>query len=1002
MLSGGSHLTESNYRKIGILFAAMMALGLFLCLAPSVAASYELDIYNPIGGTVVDGIVIVNGTADLDDLVGNENVFIGFHKEGADPGENFSYATDVSLGGDWSEWRYEWKSGTAQNGDYTVTMSIRNGQNDIIFDTVDVEVDNEDPASSITHISSTEIAEEELLDLEGKVTFLGDGSAVDTYEWWSDIDGHIGDRQNFTGVLGPGTHMISYRVRNDAGSWSSRSYQLVKVTGLPNASRAGYTNGFSGFAQGVSDPTDLMIPETGWWYRSGDLDMLGNHELFSGGRIDGLVVVNDVAYCTVQVDDMEGRVVAVDAAGLEDGLDGIPVETADLLWSYDIPHPVGSAIMYYEGTVFIGTQDGYLYALDGDVSTGMTTELWDRPFKTEEIMGDLLTVVNDKLIAGTYSIIEEDATAHLWVINPDNGQSMIYPPISFDEENVTTVPAAAGQYLFVSTIDGLYALDVETLEQLWTIPYVSKITALSAGSSYLLVGTEEGSLYCYDYTGKPLWGPLDVGVALNDPVAITPDRLFVAGTYHKTNIGHLIAVDPVNGTIEWDAYLSSSVSGPATATEDKVFISTFDGNIYAFDGTADDNVSAHLWTLGYDDYALSEVNQSFRKTTPLIVMDGRMYFGAADHVLYTIGDFILRPVAKVTEVKVKHGKTQPPLTLYHHQQVTFTGEGITYTGDNITAYSWESDKDGVLATKRSFATEDLSEGDHVVTFKVTDDNGDTSFPVELDMTVLPNQLPVLKYTITNKIGGKEIIKLPVDEKVTFDLPGSSDPNGDEDLEYLYLLGETYNFEWVKSNKYTTIYLDKTPRGEPYNVTLIVRDSHGVESEPVYLQVAVVSSEEEEDGISNWCLPIIIILLILIIIGLILYHITKEDEEVDDVDMPVRPVPVKKVAVAAPVGGVTKLKVVKRTKRIRVKKLKEPEVVPAPLPPPAKGRAEIEFGSPITTEDISLDELSRRLESLTKSKEELERVKKMKDEEADELKIVKRTTIREVDVKEKEI
>ncbi|UCG68989.1 MAG: VCBS repeat-containing protein [Thermoplasmata archaeon] len=52
--------------------------------------------------------------------------------------------------------------------------------------------------------------------------------------------------------------------------------------------------------------------------------------------------------------------------------------------------------------------------------------------------------------------------------------------------------------------------------------------------------------------------------------------------------------------------------------------------------------------------------------------------------------------------------------------VTFQGHGVDEDGI-ITSYSWESDIDGDLGSKRSFSTSTLSVGEHIITLKVQDD-----------------------------------------------------------------------------------------------------------------------------------------------------------------------------------------------------------------------------------------------------------------------------------------
>jgi len=53
------------------------------------------------------------------------------------------------------------------------------------------------------------------------------------------------------------------------------------------------------------------------------------------------------------------------------------------------------------------------------------------------------------------------------------------------------------------------------------------------------------------------------------------------------------------------------------------------------------------------------------------------------------------------------------------QSVTFRGTGMIHSG-NINAYSWRSDKDGFLSSSNTFTSSSLSQGEHIIYFKVKD------------------------------------------------------------------------------------------------------------------------------------------------------------------------------------------------------------------------------------------------------------------------------------------
>jgi hypothetical protein len=70
------------------------------------------------------------------------------------------------------------------------------------------------------------------------------------------------------------------------------------------------------------------------------------------------------------------------------------------------------------------------------------------------------------------------------------------------------------------------------------------------------------------------------------------------------------------------------------------------------------------------------------------------------------------------------------------QTVSLSGHG-TDVGGTVVAYSWRSDRDGILNKSANFSTTSLSVGNHYIYFKVQDNSGDWSREVIAIINVLP-------------------------------------------------------------------------------------------------------------------------------------------------------------------------------------------------------------------------------------------------------------------------
>ena len=99
---------------------------------------------------------------------------------------------------------------------------------------------------------------------------------------------------------------------------------------------------------------------------------------------------------------------------------------------------------------------------------------------------------------------------------------------------------------------------------------------------------------------------------------------------------------------------------------------------------------------------------------------------SADAVKFTFVETNQQPVAIIDSISPQFSQVG--------QQVTMIGHG---TDDgSITAYEWASSRDGLLGTAATIATSSLSEGTHVISFRVRDDLNVWSETVEETTTVV--------------------------------------------------------------------------------------------------------------------------------------------------------------------------------------------------------------------------------------------------------------------------
>jgi len=179
----------------------------------------------------------------------------------------------------------------------------------------------------------------------------------------------------------------------------------------------------------------------------------------------------------------------------------------------------------------------------------------------------------------------------------------------------------------------------------------------------------------------------------------------------------------------------------------------------------------------------------------------------------------VRPTAAITSIL--------PSPSTQGQNVTFIGTGTDSDG-TIGGYEWSSDKDGVLGSTATLEKNDLSTNDHIISFRVKDNNDQWSDPVtqELIVNVAADAKPTAAIT--------SILPNPATQgqNVTFIGTGTASDGTIEGYEWSSdkdgVLGSTATLE--KNNLSVNNHI----------ISFRVKDSNGQWSDPVTGQLVVGS------------------------------------------------------------------------------------------------------------------------------------------------------------------
>jgi len=339
-------------------------------------------------------------------------------------------------------------------------------------------------------------------------------------------------------------------------------------------------------------------------------------------------------------------------------------------WNFDTGNKVRSAPALYGGVLFIGSNDGHLYALDAE--SGKLK--WK--FQAAGAVASSPAVYRDTVFieAGDAAIHAVDARTgrEKWTVKTG-------VPITRDPKRMATgkweyehsSPVIAAATLYIGSADGnVYALDPESGKQKWVFKTAGRVRATPAvADGVVYAGSMDGSLYALDAaSGELKWKFKTAGnkyFPLGE-VQSTP-AVGEGAVFFGARDGALYAVDAATGKLRWKAEqenFSWVISGPAiykgmviVGTSDAQDIKAYDAktgqmkwqakspepaNILASPTIAGNTLyigdfyGTMLWLNAETGKLVGAFGTDERIVSSAVVSNGVLYFGGEDDYVYAI------------------------------------------------------------------------------------------------------------------------------------------------------------------------------------------------------------------------------------------------------------------------------------------------------------------------------------------------------------------------------
>ncbi|MDB4794680.1 PQQ-binding-like beta-propeller repeat protein [bacterium] len=300
---------------------------------------------------------------------------------------------------------------------------------------------------------------------------------------------------------------------------------------------------------------------------------------------------------TVYIGSFDNKVYAIDGT------------TGAKIWEFETGNLVRSSpAIGTDGTVYIGSYDNKIYALNG--KTG--AELWH--FTTGGDVWSSPAIGAD----GTIYVGSDDAM--IYALNGKTGAELW----GFKTKNVVRSSPAIGvdgTVYFGSDDKKIYALNGQTGKKKWefeTGGWGSSPAIGSDGTVY--VGSGDQNIYALDgKTGAEKWKFMTQRFVVSCP-AIGNDGTVYVGSCDSI----FYALDGKTGAEKWKFYPGNTVlSSPAIGDDGTVYVGSYDNKIYALNG----DTGERKWEFETGDIV---------ESSPAIGSDGTIYIGSRDGKVYAL------------------------------------------------------------------------------------------------------------------------------------------------------------------------------------------------------------------------------------------------------------------------------------------------------------------------------------------------------------------------------
>lgn len=696
-------------------------------------------IESPLNGEKVSGIVSVTGGAyDPDVFDEVERVEVRIETQ------------DWVVANGTDSWQYQWDTTDFNNGWYNISVMAYDSEDNSSVFRISVLLDNFNfqPTATIVSITPNPANEGE------EVSFSGYGTDSDgyivRYEWKSNIQGYLNSSDTFSSsTLDVGVHDISFRVKDNDGVWSQKMYSNLRINQIPMAfidsispipANEGDTITFAGHG---NDDREIVAYN---WRSSiegflSDLPSFsrilsfGVHEIYLRVQDDDAVWSQEVMQ-TVRVNripEAEIDSISPNPATEEDTVyfAGHGSDDGNIIayeWRSNIDGVLNESASFSSIKLSLGEHVIMFRVLDNDY---VWSDYVISHLKIKPVPNAYIDSISPNPANETESVMFQGHGEDVGKIINYSWRSSVDGPISnknsFSANGLS--PGIHTIFFSVENDNETWSDEVQEILRINGAPvaFIDSISPNPAlvGQEVLFQGhgVDDKEVINYHWESS-INGHMGSSSQFSTNQLSTGDHLILFKVQdsdylwsQEVSIELVIHKKP-------SAYIDKITPNPANENE----LVTFSGH-----GYDDGYIIAWEWYSDIDGFL--NATHSFSLATLSSGEHDISFRVMDDNGVWS--DFTKLSL-RINEIPSAFIDSISPNPAIQWQSITLTGHGMD--DRNIAGYNWHSSIDGFLSTQSVFITNKLSNGNHIISFTVRDD--DDVWSEEVTMNLRINQIPV--------------------------------------------------------------------------------------------------------------------------------------------------------------------------------------------------------------------------------------------------------------------